>query len=155
MKIIELTEKRCVIQDPDIAHKVQAGILMVIGVIGSFSVLVSREQYGIIIIFLILITAGILMLRFGGKPDFLVLDKGTDKLEVFVSPGAFSKAKPDIFKLSDIVSSALDSSGVFSRRTYGIIFTLTDGTQISGTAYNNRYKHTLGIFNQVQGFLGR
>jgi len=45
MKIIELTEKRCAIQDPDTTHKVQVGILMVIGIIGSLGVLVSRKQY--------------------------------------------------------------------------------------------------------------
>lgn len=160
MKLSKLTETELIIEIPNMAFKMICIITICISSFLTLAVLLSREGLINGIIGYILLPLGILGLKFGGKSDFLRLDKELNTLEVVSYSGNFGK--PDIkkYNIEDIISVEPDetifrssSSSLSGSKITAIRFKLKSGDSFLGTPYVNANKRCNMYVNQISDFL--
>ncbi len=153
--IKEDSPEKLIIISPNTVHKMQGIIFTALGFIFSVAVIGSGEQIYVATFPILILSAGILFLKFGGKPDRVEVDKNKRQVTIVMHDGAFSKDKPRTFHFDEIRESKYGTNSASSRRTLGFDIILNDGSEIQAVPYVNNMKKAEIVYNAFRGALGK
>jgi hypothetical protein len=131
VKIKQESRMELLIVQPNSGFRAAAILVLVIGAIATIGIALSGEGMVNAAVPILMVIAGSLGLRYGGKPDTVKIDKTIGLLEVKEYPGAFSKPKVEHFPLSEIDGLVLEQT---------MIDTQSPGTASKGLALAVRFK---------------